>query len=118
MISEASRCERAQRREPDERSEPAKRRASEAVGESEGQRPSDDFGAEDRIRTYTLLRAPAPQAVSEPELCSANSSVMGNPQSAVCGTVTAGAATSPTVSDGLPVTKAIYGNAPRKTCGW
>jgi hypothetical protein len=33
--------ERAQRSEPRERSEPAKRRASERVGESEGQSPSD-----------------------------------------------------------------------------
>ena len=34
--------ERAQRREPRDRSEPAKRRARERAGESEGQRPSDE----------------------------------------------------------------------------
>ena len=35
------RCERAQRSEPRERSEPAKRLARESVGESEGRSPSE-----------------------------------------------------------------------------
>ena len=41
----------------------ARRRARACLGESEGRGPSAKIeNAEDRIRTYTLLRAPAPQA--------------------------------------------------------
>src|SRR5262245_32893007 len=41
-------CERAQRSEPDERSEAAQRRAREAVGESEGRSPSDKTDRRER----------------------------------------------------------------------
>ena len=48
--------------------------------------------------------------------CPAGSTIMTAPAS--CGQPLGDDAKTPQPSDGVPVTKAVHGNAPRKTCGW